>query len=314
MSDGQAAGAGIQARIAAAPISWGVSEVPGWGYQLEPDQVLTQMSELGFAATEFGPDGFLAQDPQAKADQLAAYGMSAVGGFLPVLLHDRDHDPLPEVDAFIDGCLAAGAGVVVLAAYSGVDGYDSRPVLDDDEWRCLFDNLDRIDARATERGVVACLHPHVGTMVEQAEKVVRTMAGSRVGLCVDTGHLAVGGADPVTVTRQYVDRVRHVHLKDVDLSQANQVVSGDVTFGEAVKNGMFRPLGDGDVDIVSMVATLEQAGYQGWYVLEQDVMLADEQEAAGLQDSVRACRAFLLGGTGNLDDQSTVSGQGGQQQ
>ena len=298
MSDGQVPGnSSIQARIAVAPISWGVCEVPGWGYQLAPDQVLTEMSSLGFSATEFGPDGFLADEPQAKADQLASYGMAAVGGFLPILLHDSEHDPMPEVDAFIDACLASGAGVVVLAAYSGTDGYDTRPVLDDDQWRCMLDNLDRISARAEERGVIACLHPHIGTMIETAEEVDRLMAGSRVGLCVDTGHLAVGGADPVAVTAVYADRVRHVHLKDVDLDQAKQVIAGDVAFGHAVKNGMFRPLGEGDLDIVAMVTALERAGYDGWYVLEQDVMLDDAEQGAGIQDSVRASRDYLVGAT-----------------
>ena len=297
MSDAQSLVQGIQARIAAAPISWGVCEVPGWGYQLPPDQVLTEMSHLGFSATEFGPDGFLADEPRAKADQLASYGMSAVGGFLPVLLHDSSHDPMPEVDAFIDACLASGAGVVVLAAYSGADGYDSRPVLDDDQWQCLLDNLDRISARAEERGVIACLHPHIGTMIETAEEIDRVMAGSVVGLCVDTGHLAVGGADPVAVTATYADRVQHVHLKDVDLGQAKQVIAGDVAFGHAVKHGMFRPLGEGDIDIVAMVTTLEGAGYDGWYVLEQDVMLDDAEQGAGIQDRVRASRDYLVGAT-----------------
>jgi inosose dehydratase len=294
MSDGQAAGGGIRTRIAAAPISWGVCEVPGWGHQLPPEQVLTEMSDLGFSATEFGPDGFLADEPQAKADQLASYGMHAVGGFLPILLHDKGHDPMPEVDAFIDGCLASGAGVVVLAAASGADGYDARPVLDDDEWACLLDNLDRIDTRATERGVVASLHPHIGTMVENGDEVDRVMAGSQVGLCVDTGHLAAAGADPVAITQTYVDRVRHVHLMDVDLGMAKQVVAGEARFGDAVHDGMWRRLGEGDVDIATMVRTLEHSGYTGWYVLEQDVMLDDAAAAAGVQDDVRACRDYLL--------------------
>ncbi len=294
MPEGQASvSAGLQSRLAAAPISWGVCEVPDWGYQLAPDVVLTQMSSLGFAATEFGPDGFLADDPQAKAAQLTSYGMKAVGGFLPILLHDPDHDPMPEVEAFIDGCLASGAGVMVLAAFSGADGYDSRPVLDDAQWRCLLKNLDRIDARATERGVVACLHPHIGTMVETNDEVERVMHGSHVGLCVDTGHLAVGGSDPVKITTAFAERVRHVHLKDVDLGLAAQVRAGDLAFGRAVKQGMFKPLGEGDVDILTLVDTLEEAGYDGWYVLEQDVMLDDAEAAAAIQDAVRASRAYL---------------------
>lgn len=281
-------------RIAAAPISWGVCEVPGWGHQLSPERVLDEMRDLGLTATEFGPAGFLADDPAAKAAQLAAHHLRAVGGFLPVLLHDPGHDPVPEVDAYIDGCVAAGAGVVVLAAFTGVDGYDDRPVLDDVGWQTMLDNLDVLTAHAESRGVVASLHPHVGTMVEKGAEVERVMAGSRVGLCLDTGHLAVGGADPVAIAHRHAARVNHVHLKDVDAALAARVASGELAFGEAVRAGIFRPLGAGDVDIAAIVADLEAAGYQGWYVLEQDVMLGAEPVGAGPRDDVRSSVEYLL--------------------
>jgi inosose dehydratase len=283
----------VRARIAGAPISWGVCEVPGWGYQLEAGTVLEQMRELGLAATEFGPDGFLEVAPAAKAEQLASYGLRAVGGFLPVLLHDPDHDPLPEVDRFIDGCVACGAGVVVLAAYTGVDGYDARPDLDAVGWATLLGNLDRISDHARSRGVVAALHPHVGTMVESGEETERVLSGSRVGLCVDTGHLLVGGGDPVAITAAHPERVEHVHLKDVDAALAARVRAGDVTFGAAVRDGMFRPLGKGDIDIAAMVRTLEDAGYDGWYVLEQDVVLDSEAQSGAPYADVETSLAYL---------------------
>ena len=112
--------ASVGSRVAGAPISWGVCEVPDWGYQLEATAVLSQMRELGLAATEFGPDGFLEKEPKAKADQLASYGLQAVGGFLPVLLHDPGHDPLPEVEIAMEGLVAAQASTVVIAAATGV--------------------------------------------------------------------------------------------------------------------------------------------------------------------------------------------------
>jgi inosose dehydratase len=283
----------VSERVAGAPISWGVCEVPDWGFQLDADTVLTQMRDLGLAATEFGPDGFLEHSPRARAAQLSAYGLRAVGGFLPVLLHDPGHDPLPEVDGFIDACLATGAGVVVLAAFTGVEGYDARPVLDDEGWATLLGHLDSITDRAAARGVVAALHPHVGTMVETGPETERVLAGSRVGLCVDTGHLLAGGVDPVAITAAHPDRVVHVHLKDVDAAAAARVRAGETTFGEAVREGMFRPLGGGDVDIAGMVRTLEGAGYEGWYVLEQDVMLAGRPAGEGPVADVRASLAYL---------------------
>lgn len=283
----------VRDRVAGAPISWGVCEVPDWGYQLDAETVLTEMRDLGLAATEFGPDGFLEADPEAKAQQLASYGLRAVGGFLPVLLHDPGHDALPEVDTFIDSCVATGAGVVVLAAFTGVEGYDDRPVLDGPGWTTLLANLDRVTDRARERGVVAALHPHVGTMVETGEETERVLAGSRIGLCVDTGHLLVGGADPVSITAARPDRVVHVHLKDVDATAAAAVRTGRTTFGQAVRGGMFRPLGTGDVDIAGMVRILERAGYDGWYVLEQDVMLDGRPDGEGPAADVRASLAYL---------------------
>ncbi len=283
----------VRDRVAGAPISWGVCEVPGWGYQLDAPAVLEQMRSLGLAATEFGPVGFLGSTPEELAARLAAHGLTAVGGFLPVLLHDPGHDPLPEVDRFVDDCLATGAGVVVLAAFTGVEGYDDRPVLDDAGWQTLLDNLDRASDLAARRGVVAALHPHVGTMVETGEETERVLAGSRVGLCVDTGHLLVGGADPVALTAAHPERVVHVHLKDVDAGLAERVIAGETSFGDAVRDGLFVPLGEGSVDIATLVRTLEGAGYDGWYVLEQDVKLAGRPEGEGPVADVRRCLDYL---------------------
>ena len=109
-------------KIAGAPISWGVCEVPGWGYQLSPGRVLTEMQQVGLAATEFGPDGFLPADPVAMAEFLASRHLTAVGGFTPVVLHEPGHDPAPEIERLLDGYDAARAEVLVLSAATGIAG------------------------------------------------------------------------------------------------------------------------------------------------------------------------------------------------
>jgi inosose dehydratase len=157
----------------------------------------------------------------------------------------------------------------------------------------MLANLDRITDLAARRGVVAALHPHVGTMVETGEETERVLAGSRVGLCVDTGHLLVGGADPVALTAAHPERVVHVHLKDADGELARRVVAGELAFGDAVRGGLFVPLGEGSVDVAELVRTLERSGYQGWYVLEQDVMLDGPPPGEGPVADVRRCLAFL---------------------
>jgi len=269
----------IADRLAGAPISWGVCEVPGWGWQLDAETVLSQMQEVGLVATEFGPDGFLPDDPQDKAKTLADKGLFAVGGFVPVVLHDPDVDPVCVIQKALAGFKAAGAGTLVLAAATGRDGYDVRPGLDDDGWQVLLGNLDRLARFAARMGIIATVHPHVGTMVETADDVERVLAGSGIGLCLDTGHLLIGGADPVRLAAEHAGRIRHTHLKDVDAAWARRVQSGEVTYTEAVRGGMYRPLGRGDVDIASIVGSLERAGYDGWYVLEQDTILARPSQA-----------------------------------
>ena len=136
----------------------------------------------------------------------------------------------------------------------------------------------------------------MGTMIESGAETQRVVEGSRIGLCVDTGHLAAAGSDPGPIVAAHADRVRHVHLKDVDSALAAQVVDGSLTFADAVRAGLFVPLGTGSVDVTGIVDTLEGAGYQGWYVLEQDVMLPGEPDGDGPLTDVRQCLDYLTGG------------------
>jgi inosose dehydratase len=281
-------------RIAGAPISWGVCEVPGWGHQMAPERVLAEMRDTGLAATEFGPDGFLPPDPAERETLLASYGLSAVGGFVPVVLHEPGRDPLPEVERALRGF--GDAPMLVLAAATGRDGYDERPVLSAENWTTLLANLDRVAAYAAGRGHRTALHPHVGTIVEGPDEVDRVLTGSGAALCLDTGHLLIGGTDPLSLARAAAGRVAHVHLKDVDASVADRVRAGRITYTEAVRDGLYRPLGAGDVDAAAIVAALDRAGYEGWYVLEQDTILAAEPEPGeGPVADVRRCVAFLDG-------------------
>ena len=282
-------------KIAGAPISWGVCEVPGWGYQLSSDRVLAEMRQAGLTATELGPDGFLPTDTDALTTLLNGYGLKCVGGFVPVVLFKDDHDPLDDLAGPLESLVAAGAGVVVLVAATGADGYDDRPVLDENQWATLLSNLDRLAGIVAERGLKAVLHPHVGTMVENRAEVDRVLAGSSIPLCLDTGHLLIGGTDPLELTRQVPDRIEHAHLKDVNAELAAKVQSGELTYTQAVAAGMYVPLGAGDVDISGIVKALEDNGYDGWYVMEQDNILDGEPEGEGPLADVRASVAFLHG-------------------
>lgn len=287
-------------KIAGAPISWGVCEVPGWGYQLSSDRVLTEMRQAGLTATELGPEGFLPTDTVALVEMLDGYGLTCVGGFVPVVLFDADHDPADDLAGPLESLVAAGAGVVVLAAATGSDGYDERPVLDETQWHTLLSNLDRLADMVSARGLTAVLHPHVGTMVETRAEVDRVLTGSRIPLCLDTGHLLIGGTDPLALTCEVPDRIKHAHLKDVDAGLAAKVQSGELTYTQAVAAGMYVPLGAGDVDIAGIVKALEDNGFDGWYVMEQDNILVGEPAGEGPLEDVLASVAYLQGAASSV--------------
>lgn len=280
-------------KIAGAPISWGVCEVPGWGFQLEPERVLTEMRGVGLTATELGPEGFLPTDTDELKSVLAQHELACVGGFVPVVAHNVDHDPADDLAGPLDSLVAAGAGVVVLAAATGADGYDSRPALDEPQWATLLANLDRLAGIVADRGLIAVLHPHVGTMVETRAEVDRVLAGSSIPLCLDTGHLLIGGTDPLELAKAVPQRIAHTHLKDVDATLAAKVQSGELSYTDAVRAGMYTPLGTGDIDIAGIVSVLRDNGFDGWFVMEQDTILDGAPDGDGPLADVRAGVAYL---------------------
>ncbi len=286
----------LLARVAGAPITWGVDESPGWGFLMARDRVLSEMRESGLAATELGPDGFLPTDPSELQTYVAGYGMSVIGGFVPALLYRRDRvEPeLSYVARAARQLAATGAKVLVLGPSSHNDGYDARYDLTTDEWPVFFENLRRLQDLVAEAGLETALHPHWSMAIEDGHDVARVLESSSIGLCVDTGHLYLAGTDPVGVVRAAPERVLHVHLKDVDPLLAARVRTGELPFRQAVLDGLFVPLGAGGVDIGGVVRTLESRGYRGWYVLEQDVSLAaDPLPGEGPKADAIASVAFL---------------------
>lgn len=263
-------------RLAAAPISWGVCEVPGWGHQLSRDRVLDDAARLGLRDIEAGPPGFLPNDPREARELVERRGMRVIGGFVTAVLHrhDRLDAELASLDAQAKFLADLGAELLVLAAATGRDDYDIPAAPDDDEWRTLLGALPRAVEVARSRGLDTALHPHVGTVVETREAIERVLKDSAIPLCLDTGHIFVGGGDPAAIARSHPRRVRHVHLKDADPALAAAVRERRIGYADAVKRGLFRPLGDGGAGIADVLAALSRAGYAGWGVLEQDIALA----------------------------------------
>jgi len=265
-------------------------------------RVLGEAASLGLSALEAGPEGFLPADSADASRMLSAHGLRFVGGFVPVVLHDAEarEKELASVERQAGLFSAIGADVLIVAAATGREGYEETVELDEDSWVELFGNLASVEEVGARHGLTVAVHPHFGTVIERRRHLERFLEGCETGLCLDTGHLMVGGDEPVRVAEVARDRVGIVHLKDVDLGLAERVAAGELGYEDAVRRGVFRPLGDGDVETERVIGLLEKSGYRGWYVLEQDVMLSGEpEEGEGPIQDVRKSLTFL---EGILDD------------
>lgn len=269
-------------RVASAPISWGICEVPGWGAMLPTQRVLGEMAGLGFTATELGAPGFLPTSPDAVKDELSSFGMSLLGGFTPVVVHDKAQKEATIQSARATAALFrdAGATKFISSAVQDMDWSIPRR-LDADETAHMAEMFKILDDICAEFGLEQVLHPHVQTLVETKDDISRVLDSCDVHFCLDTGHMAFGGQDPVEFAKDAMDRVGHVHLKDIRLDMVGPVLDREVSLMQATQAGIFTPLGQGDVDILGVVQALEQAQYQGWYVIEQDTAITGGLPAEG---------------------------------
>jgi inosose dehydratase len=295
----------VNARVAGAPISWGIIEVPDWGYQMPAERVLREAASLGLGAMEAGPEEFLPGDKAEVAEALSGHGLSLVGGFVPAVLHQPEvrDEQLAFVERRAEFFAAAGADVVVLAASTGSEDYGEVFEADEQAWRTLFGSLEAIEEICARHGVAVSLHQHYGTVIERDDQLRRFLEGSEMGLCLDTGHLAIGGSDPLEIAKLAKGRINHVHLKDVDQELTARLAARELDFREASRRGAFRPLGEGDVDVGRLLEVLQDGGYSGWYVLEQDTVVEHEPaKGKGPVLDVEKSLAFVeesLNGTAN---------------
>ena len=269
-------------RVASAPISWGICEVPGWGKMLSTNRVLSEMAQLGLAGTELGAPGFLPTNAGEIDAILEEHKLKLLGGFTPVVVHnpaERDAT-MKYVRKTIELFKKTGATQLVSSpVYTW--NWDTPGTLTNDETRHMFKVLDEITLMCKDNGISNVLHPHLMTVVETKSDVERVLDGCDVNWCLDSGHLAIGGVDILEFAKAAFDRIGHVHLKDVDLSRAPSVLNRSQSIMEGVQDGLFTVLGKGDVPISELVRFLESHGYQGWYVIEQDMAITGNLPALG---------------------------------
>ena len=293
-------------RVATAPISWGVCEVPGWGYQLPAERVLVEMADAGFTHTELGATGFLPADPSRLRAMLDSHGLSLLGGFIPLVLHEKDHRAatLAEAQRTAELIAAAGGRFFLTCAIGSEDCWREAP-LSDAQFDVLCETLDEVDSLVTAHGLVQAFHSHYASAVETDAELWRVLDGSGSPIVLDTAHLTLGGTDVLALTRRHAHRVEILHLKDVDPAVAKRLVGGELSLMQAVQRGVFPPLGQGHVPIAEIVTHFEDSGRDLWYVLEQDAAIAQGDPSAVAQlrrnaaDSLNFLRSLVPAAAGS---------------
>src|SRR5712691_752714 len=296
--------------VANAPVSYGAFELTVGQDPNVPSgtQVLDQVAAAGYARIDLGPVGYRG-DGERLGELLAERGLGLAGAYVELPYSDPAalKGAVGELDAILG---------VFDAVRSYLPGPAPRPTLADkgskeramlparsvrdhslgfdaDGWRRFSAGLARVIARCRDRGYEPTFHPETGTNVEAPWEIERVLEISDIGLCLETGHMMLGGGDPVAMLRQWGGRINHVHLKDAVLGVMRQIVADEAPATDIWSREAFCALGHGDLDTDAIIDGIRAAGFQGWLVVEQDILPMTQERFARAALDQRDNRAYL---------------------
>ena len=287
--------------IGNAPCSWGV-EFPDDPRNPPWRQVLRECAEAGYRGIELGPVGYMPEDPGLLGEALAEHGLALIGGVVFRAFHDPAawDDVLDGARRTCRALVAHGAGHLVLidSISPRRAGTAGRPAdaeqMDRAEWTAFRDRIATVARMgAEEHGLRVGIHAHAAGFVDfepELERLLDEVPPEVLGICFDTGHHSYAGYDPVAFMRRHVGRISYMHFKDIDPAVKARAVQERTGFYEACAEGIFCPLGRGDVDFPAVRDVLLEAGFDGWCTVEQD---CDPAAANDVPGDARASRRYL---------------------
>lgn len=293
-------------KVANAPCSWGILEFDLEGITDDYNKVLDEIKQTGYTGTELGDWGFMPTNPSELRNELENRSLNLVGAFVPVNFVDSSqHKPATEIALKIANLL------------SNVDPENARIVLSDDngknnirtrysgriqpsqgllpsQWKSFAKGVEELAREVFgETGIKSVFHHHCAGFIETPDEISTLMHltdPDLVGLCFDTGHYAYGGGEPNEGLKIFSDRIEHVHFKDWDASIFESVKKNEWNYFQSVGQGIFCELGKGSVDFRSVVNELDAQNYNGWIVVEQDILPG----MGSPKESARRNRDFLI--------------------
>jgi inosose dehydratase len=268
-------------KLGSAPDSWGV-----W-FADDPQQMpwtrcLDELAAAGYTRTELGPYGYLPTDPAVLERELGSRGLELVGGFVKFDLEDPEawQRTEPELDELATFLRALGADYLVVMDELYTDEATGAtrfgPTLDDSAWDQLVETTARVLEATDRRGLRPVFHPHSQTHVEYEDQIERLLADvDGLQLCLDVGHHAYSGGEPVSFFARHRDRIPYLHLKSVDGEVRDRVAREGMSFAAAVAADVFVEPALGAVDFVALRDLIVDARYDGYAIVEQDMYPAD---------------------------------------
>jgi len=282
----------LMLRVAGAPVSFGVFELqPEEGVELiGADDMCLVLEQEGYSGIDLGPVGYLGRD-QALRDRLQSHGLELAGGWVDLPFSDGEQfeDSLAGLDAILDVFVEAAQGSPELLplptlACMGSELRRAHPgggpefELSQEEWKPFAENVTRAAEKVRARGLEPTFHHHACTYVETPAEIAELLSRTDIGLTFDTGHLILGGGDPLTGWRRWSDRINHLHLKDVRVSVLESVVKGRGDMRAVWAGRAFVPFGEGDLEFAEFMDEVTSSSYSGWLIVEQDTIPSREDD------------------------------------
>ncbi|HVH63808.1 MAG TPA: sugar phosphate isomerase/epimerase [Candidatus Dormibacteraeota bacterium] len=262
-------------RLALSPACWGISDQKDWGHQLDSERVLSEAAAVGEGAITAGPSGFLPNRSDHAKAVLRRQHLRVVAGHVHGVLHVHEQrgPELAHIDGHAHWLSAVGAHTLVLSAIWDRGPLSPAEASARPQWAHVLHSVGSVEHVCARHRLKLAVMPRFGGMIQGTEHIERLLVGSEAGLCLDLAQLALAGADPLDVIQEAAGRIVHVQLNDIDAEIARRVRDRSLDFAGAVSRGLYKPIGEGSIDVRAVTTALRNAGYRGWYTLEQEVRL-----------------------------------------
>ncbi len=299
---------GTERAVANAPVSYGVFELAPTGPPfVAADVLLTDLADAGYDGVDLGPPGYLG-DVDAIAENLTAHRLALAGGWISLRFPDAAGfaDDLGELDRLLDLFVAAAAagapppkptladaGSPIRRANPG-RGWDRPEIrLPDADWGAFAARVSIAADHVRRRGLEPTFHHHACTYVEAPVEIERLLELTDIGLCLDTGHLLLGGGDPMRAWDSWRARINHLHVKDCRMDVLQRCVAEGASMESVWSQGVFCALGAGDLDVEAFLGAVCGSDYAGWLVVEQDVIPGPHTTVAAITAEQRHNREVV---------------------